>query len=272
MSIICENMDEQEYRKADGLNVSKYRMFWEEDGEKICHEMNQDVAVTEAMEFGTLVHCAILEPKKLSSIYVVWEGNKVKEKKRWAEFKEENKDKIITTQERLEGLVSIGKRIKQNKEAVRLLNGCASEVSMFFEMDNGAKCKARLDVVQSDQHIIADIKTTAKIDARSFASAVDHTGLMIQAGHYAEAYRQCYGIDHNPEFWFICIENTAPYRIACRPLTDEYLEYGRQKNIETVAKIKIGEVTGSWSTLADEEGIQEIGLPEWRKSEEEWTV
>jgi len=267
--MICENMDEKEYRKADGLNVSKYRMFWEKSGEKICHEMNQEVTVTEPMEFGTLAHCAILEHEKLDSIYCVWEGNKVKERKRWAEFKEENADKIITTVDRLEALVSIGKRIKKNKEAMMLLNGCQTEVSMFFDMDNGAKCKARLDIVKPTQHIIADVKTTAKIDARDFARAADSTGLMIQAGHYAEAYRKCYGIDHNPEFWFICIENKPPYQIACRPMTDEYLEYGRQKNIETVSKIKIGEVTGAWSTLADEEGIQELGLPEWRKPKPE---
>ena len=266
--MIVPNMLEKEYRLAEGLNVSKYRMYWEEDGEKISYEMAQEITPSEVMAFGTLAHCAILEPDKLDSLYVVWEGDKVKEKKRWAEYKEEHADKIITTQARLEALLSIGKRIKNNREAMTLLNGCETEVSMFFDMDNGAKCKARLDVVQSREHKIADIKTTGKIGKRAFWSAVERNGLFIQAGHYTEAYRKCYDLDFNPEFWFICIENVAPYRIVCRPMSEEYLEYGRQKNMEIVSKIKIGEVTGSWSTLADEEGIQEIRMPDYRKDKE----
>jgi len=264
--MIAPNMEQSEYRASEGINVSGYRYTWEQDGEAIKANIEADVDVTEVMDFGTLVHAAILEPDTLDDLYCVWEGgDKRKNAGAWKAFKRDNSDKIVTTPERLEGLALIGERTKRNSEAMMLLNGSDSEVSLFWDVDCGAKCKGRLDVVQPKSHIIADVKTTGKIAFRGFSRFAMDTGLHIQAGHYAEGYRRCYGIDHNPTFWFICIENKAPYRIACRPLSDELLEFGRQRNKELVSKIHIGNVTGAWSTLADEEGIQEMQLPEYYK-------
>ncbi len=52
----------------------------------------------------------------------------------------------------------------------------------------------------------------------------------------------------------------------------DIIEYGRQKNKETLARIQIGRVTGSWSTLADKEAMREFGLPSWRKDKETWEI
>ena len=265
MTEIIENMPADEYHASEAIGGSKYSRVWDKDGEAIKAYMDRVIVPSEVMEFGTLVHAAILEEHTLDSLYVIWEGDKRKEKKRWAEFKEENANKIITTQERLEGLVSIGKRIKKNKEAMTLLNQCETEQSIFWHADCGAKCKARLDVVNVGGNVFADIKTTGKVEFRDFCRSVDRDGMFVQVGHYAEAYRRAYEVESNPCFWFICIENVHPYRIACRPMSSEYLEYGRQMAIETVTKIHIGNYAGCWSTLADEEGIQEIAMPEWAK-------
>jgi len=268
--MIAECMPQDEYRSADGINVSAYRYFWQEDGQKIKHEIDTPFKGNAATDYGTLVHTAILEPDLLEGTYAVWDASRRTNK--YKEFAAENSDKLIVTTEQLASLPIISQNLKDDAESMRLLRGCDSEVSMFWELDSGAKCKGRLDVAQKSSHIIADIKTMRVIRKGKFWRDAFDNGLHIQAGHYAEGYRRCFGIDHNPSWWFICIESVAPYRVVSRPISPEALEYGRIKNNEIVNKIHIGNVTGAWSTLAQEEGIQEGQLPEWYKQEEEWTI
>jgi len=267
-NMICENMPTEEYRAAEGQNVSQYKRWWEEDGEKLCHEMEKHVTVSEAMEFGTLTHRAVLEPENFDGSYALFSG-KTKKGKAWNEFKEANAPLTITSADRLESLVIMGQKLKKDTDSMNLLSGCSSEVSLFWQDECGIKCKARLDIVKPQAHQIADIKTMADISARSFINMVDKQGGMIQAGHYVEGYRKCYGLDHNPSFSFICMETVAPYRVVCRHLTEDVIEYGRRKNKETLARIHIGRVSGAWDTLADREAMREFGLPSWRQAEEQ---
>lgn len=270
--MIVENMPSSEYREAEGINVSAYKRHWEEDGEKIAYELEREVKPNEAMEFGTLTHRAILEPDKFEGSYAIFTG-KTKKGKAWDEFREANAPLTITSEDRLESLVEIGKKVKADNDSMFLLDGCHPEVSLFWDDECGIKCKARLDIVRPESHQLADIKTMADISIRSFNQMVDKYGGMIQVGHYVDGYRKCYGIDHNPAFTFICIETIPPYRVVCRQLSNDLVEYGRKKNKETLARIQIGKVTGSWDTLADREAMREFGLPKWRQTEnDEWEV
>ncbi len=262
--MICENMPMKEYRAADGLNVSSYRYVWDQDGEKIKDNMETEVKVNEAMDFGTIIHTAILEPDKLAGSYAVFTG-KTRRGKAWDAFKAENEGIPIVSQQTEDAIPIICDNVAKNHEAMGILNQSAKEVSMFWEESCGCQCKARLDVVDFDGRLIADVKTTSKIGFRQFSRQVFDTGLMIQVGHYAQAFRKCTGADHNPTFWFLCCESVAPYRVVCRPLSEEAVEYGRVNNLATIAKIFIGQTGNGWTKLADEEGVREIDLPEYMK-------
>jgi len=265
---MIEHLTFDEYRARDGINASMYKGSYESSMEELKVAMEKDHGTSDALEYGNLVHTAILEPDLLPGSFAVWSGGD-KRTKAWKEFKDEHEGETIITQQQAESLPIIARNIAKDHEATRLMRGSDYEVCVSWTASCGAKCKARIDILSDDRRCVADIKTMANTNKWAFWNQVDKLGYWLQVGHYVEGVRQEFGLEHNPEFWFVCIGSVEPYSVICRPMSAEYIEFSRQESIKMVNRIHVGRTTGCWTTLAQEECIEEIPLPKkWREEKD----
>lgn len=211
---------------------------------------------TRAMEIGTAVHTAILEPERFASEYVLL--SRVSDR-RASEYREAVKvhgservlvsheaDKVAAMQEAI--LAQIGDHLSDGYR----------ELSAFCADPNtGVIVRARYDVVQ-DRRII-DLKKTQDAREREFARSVANYRYYVQDALYSDVY---YWITGNRlGFEFAAVEEQPPHT-ACRyTLDDEWREYGRicyRRNLDTFARC---EASGDWPHYQPETGV--LSAPGW---------
>jgi AMMECR1 domain-containing protein len=104
-----------------------------------------------------------------------------------------------------------------------------NEVSFYWEADN-IPCKARLDrvVVQKDEVLVLDLKTTDSIDFTTFnKKVVGGLNYLFQAAWYAEAASLAY--DKPARFIFIGIERQEPWSAGIFEVSSEMLQEGKEQ-------------------------------------------
>lgn len=225
----------------------------------------QDPKETSSMDWGTMVHMALLEPEKFGSEYQILEeisipSGLVKEIKgqcRWKILYEDS-DRVIfeepdtpgtqaTMLERLQVLYPQQKIILpgqwsriiglirglQNNDAVaaNLTGETATEQEFYGELD-GVKVRCKADVINKSLGLILDYKTTEKaIAPASFAWQVKQYALDIQAYLYQEIVRQN-GLNY--QFKFLVQNQSSNEAIVLVP-DSELLTEGERR-----AKLAIG--------------------------------
>jgi len=264
--MINTDLSFDEYRAIDAINASQFKGEYNSSVEQILEHIKKERKANRAMDFGTVIHSVVLEPDEPMDDVVVWGGGD-KRKKAWKDFKAENEGSVIIDQEQMDALPRIVENVHADVDARRLLAGSVREASIEWDADCGAKCKARLDIINDNGMMVSDVKTMEQINQYKFWSQVDRMGYWLQAGHYIDASIHAYDLNCNPEFWFLCIESVPPYSVVCRPMSGEYLEFARREAQNMVTKMHIAHVTGSVETLAEKDGIVEIPMPKKYKQD-----
>lgn len=214
---------------------------------------------TPAMEFGTHVHEAILEPQKFKDSVAVMPNfagaGSVAKRDDW---KASNRDKRIISQEDLDKVRQIDAAVKRHKIASRLLDQGKPEESYFAILD-GQVCKARPDYLR-DGHIIVDIKTTGDASIREFSKAIANFDYHLSAAFYLDVVSATLGETYD-EFLIIAVEKTPPYAVAVYLLDQGTIDAGGflyKKALSTLLECK---QTNNYPSYP--ESIQPIALPSW---------
>lgn len=211
-----------------------------------------------AMEIGTAIHTALLEPHRFASTYVLLRNVK---DRRASEYKEAVKvhgservlvsheaDKVVATQETV--LSQIGD----------LLTAGHCEISAFVaDPETGVIVRCRYDLLYFDDSRAIDIKKTQDARAREFARSVANYRYYVQDALYSDVYYWITG--ERLGFEFAAVEEQPPHT-ACRyTLDDEWREYGRicyRRNLDTFARC---EDSGDWPHYQPETGV--LSAPGW---------
>jgi len=150
-------------------------------------------AMQDAFDVGTVVHTAILEPKKLKGSYAKWEGGN-RTGKVWDDFLSNNVGKLIlnkTMLSKANNAISAFKKSELSKELYRQDNGSKPEVSFFTEF-MGLRIKVRADLL-TRQGVIRDIKTsTGNVrDEKKIKNKVKDAGYDLSAALYVDVVNHC---------------------------------------------------------------------------------
>ena len=84
---------------------------------------------TPAMQFGTMVHRAILEPEKYSRTVAVYEGRRAGNA--WKDFQEQNADKDIVTAKEAMDIRLLAHRVQEHPYANEMVKQC-QKFEVFF--------------------------------------------------------------------------------------------------------------------------------------------
>lgn len=224
------------YRAAEGLSGTSASKLWtnptlwhfEQDplNAKFCVRKS-----TPAMEYGTAVHLAILEPLEFSrrvvllrhaDSYATKDG--LAAKKELSDLIESRKlaDPIVLKPIDLASVERMAESFRrswvdynaENFDALESFNDAQKELPLFSHYsdirDVNVKLKGQLDIL-STTGIVCDIKTTSAFDF--FSRDIERNGYDVQLSHYQLlAKDNKYNVKSN--ILFFAVESVPPFRCA----------------------------------------------------------
>lgn len=242
--------------------------------------MREPVEPTPALELGTAVHCAVLEPDRFREAYVTIPEDaprkptsvQLKAKNPsddtvaaiawWSEFEEKHKDAKILSRDDFAKCQRIAESIHGHDAASILFADGKAEVSIFWEdEETGVLCKIRPDWLMSSA--IFDLKTTEDASPSGFTRSIFNYGYFRQAAFYLDGARAA-GLDVDA-FMFGAVEKSAPFASAFYYAEATMIEVGRmeyRRHLRTYAECL---ETGRWPGYPAR--ITPIGLPAWYRPE-----
>lgn len=219
---------------------------------------------SDAMEFGSALHSALLQPDTMSKYAIRPEGLDMRTKtgKEWAEA---NSDRPVLTKPRAVIIERCVANCWAHPVAKRLLKDADFERSLFASDSHGTLRKGRLDALPRAGNIIPDVKTCASAAPDDFEKSVADYRYMVQAAYYLDLAELC-GIERS-HFLFICVEKTPPYAVAVHELDPMVIEYGRKLYQRDLTVYRQCVETGVWPGYP--QTVQVIGVPKWLQREVE---
>lgn len=236
--------------------------------------------VTDAMNFGTLLHGAIFEgkfdtfytkPSTYGPEHKPWNGNATACK----EWLEDHRDRPVISIERSAYLRTATDYVRSHPLTRGLLTGGVAELSCFSIDDvSGLLLKGRMDYVipGDDYYTVVDLKSTADASTAEFAKQIRTRRYHVQAAMYrrillalgAPAVR----------FFFIALDTGEIPKVNVRELNPRAMDLGDDILDADLSVLNACRQSNAWPEWRDDNGtgaVACIDLPEWCYPEEELT-
>lgn len=221
---------------------------------------------TKAMNFGTALHLAVLEPKRFKAEVIAmpkFSGTGMYAKK--DQFLTEHNGKIIITEDELADVHGMLKMILKHKTAPGYLVGGIAEQSYFWDFAS-QECKCRPDYLQKNGTLV-DIKTTTNASEEEFSRTILNYGYHISAQHYLNGVGEVAGRKLT-EFLIIAIEKEEPYAVRVFKIDEGSLDKGQ--TLITMAMNKLAKAKKENYFPYYPEGVTSIGIPAYGFQQYTW--
>jgi PDDEXK-like domain of unknown function (DUF3799) len=256
----CTN---DEYHEQEALNKSGLVQLAKSPAHfyEWYHAPNEEP--TNAMQIGTALHTAILEPDKYDQSIIIApivDKRTKKGKAEWATFEKKAKGKIILTQEEVNNIEGMRDSVYKNRTAYDYLMEGIPEQSVFFkDPKHKFLCKIRIDYYTSMKEVV-DLKSCVDAGYEAFSRAIANFKYHWQAWFYLKGITAVTGMEHT-KFIFIAVEKDPPYGVAVYEATEDMLKTANRQ-IEPLLDIYAHCLkTDVWPGYKDE--LQQIELPRW---------
>jgi len=232
----------EDYHASSALSRSKLLElrksplhFWH----KFIKNNNSFQQPTDSMEFGSALHCYLLEPYHFNYRYFLCD----KIDKRTTAGKEylqsilqEANGRKLLEKTNFDKIKSISDCLEKNSIFTKFFHGGKVEKSIYWaDKSTQLNCKVRPDILHNN--MVVDLKTTADASFRSFQSSTFKYGYHIQAAMIKEAIKNVLNIDIN-DFIFIAIEKEEPFAHCVYILDDKALQQGLMEFRELLSRYK----------------------------------
>lgn len=251
-------MNFEAYQSIQAINRSTLEVLHNGSPAHALEYMTNRPSVTPALEVGSAIHFACLEPDEFKKQVVVV-------KSRSAGAKEANKGKTLILEGDLETIEGIKASLHKNKvifegeemTAAQLIATSQIERSLVWrDGPSGALCKARPDLIKGDA--IIDFKTCS--DIPDFSRSAFNFGYHRQASYYLMGYSNaCQKMAM--DFYFLCAEKTAPYGVRMFQASTDFLKRGDEDIRKALTTFTECQKTNSWPGYPLSTEI--LDLPGW---------
>lgn len=170
-AIVIYELPQAAYRKIDAISNSDMGYIKESPAQLIwARNAPVDVDKLKTLDFGSAVHCQLLEPEKFGDEYAMApEVNRATKagKEEFAAFELSVGDKCVLSADEYKKLDFMTRSALAHPTYGQLLSGGYSEVSIIWrDADTGLLCKCRPDklIKFGNQWFCLDVKTTDSIE------------------------------------------------------------------------------------------------------------
>lgn len=263
---VAYKQPDPEYRRAPGESQSHLKKILKSPAHYKA-ELNRKFPSSPAMTIGTATHCLVLEgADRFNSDFIKKPDGISYTTKEGKEWRTANSKKTILANDGKErmwdcvhGMSAALKTLDWFDESTpdyRKYN----EVSIYWE-ELGIPCKARLDrvIVEEDQVIVLDLKTTDSVSTEKFQGKMVDLGYDFQAGWYSHAAELVY--EKPARFIFVAVERGAPHTMDFFEMPPSVLKEARYKNQVALERLKNCRETDQWPTVAPT--LKMLEYPRW---------
>lgn len=227
---------------------------------------------TEAQEWGTAVHTAILEPHTLDERYRIdpespmggypsgWRNTNDYKARKAAVLAEPGVEGLLTAAER-SNLYRIAENVARNDVGALMhsVDGLRESTLVVKDTEHGVTRKCRPDWYIPSARMIVDAKTAKDWRPGPFARAAHGYGYHMGAAYYLDTFALAgIEIDH---YVYLVVASDAPYEVAAYTFDRDSIEQGRATYRRLLAQYAHCKRTGEWPGGTSK--IEEIRIPEY---------
>lgn len=215
---------------------------------------------SKAMELGTLIHAATLEPETVEQIIAIspYADFRTKEAREWKAAQAES-GKIITSQDEIDKAITIAETVTDDYLA-HFSAKYKTEVAVFGKIGD-TDIKGLIDIVPDGLDCLVDLKTISSFDSlESIQRTIVNRGYHWQAALYLDLWNAAAN-EKRTRFVFCFAEVDAPHETAWVEISENLLELGRAGYMNAVAKWQTCVATDHWPKQI--EGIAIIETPKY---------
>lgn len=259
---IIENMPAEEYFAAGAASNS----FLKDVRRSPDHAKNKEPEDydTRAKEIGSAIHCALLEPDRFSSYYLIAEADV----RTAAEYRGLAKDvggsRVLTRPEhkRIIGMQNSAYRSSRFKSL--MARPGRNELSVFsVDPVTGSPVKCRFDR-KGDGAWALDIKKCQDARGAEFCKGITNYFYYMQVAFYQQVWKWETGEDL-PDFPLVAIEEKAPHGVILHDLDEVALILGRKHFREALDTYARCRESGIWAGY--EEESETTSVTSWAANE-----
>jgi len=215
---------------------------------------------TRAMEIGTAIHTALLEPERYAAEYITVDCDD----RRASVYKEAIKihpsERVLTRAES-DKIAGMSASVQGNPHAQALLKHdlATTEVSIITtDPETGVPVRCRFDLLVGNRSL--DLKKTQDARPDAFAKSVANYRYMVQAAFYSDVYRWETGMELEA-FGFLAVEEEMPHASKIYVLDDDAIQYGRKLYRRELNLYAECLKSGVWPSV--DQTPQVLSLPSW---------
>lgn len=210
-TIQIEKMSDDEYFALKAISASQIKQydkgaywFWKSSPFNPDKEPEK---VSDALAFGKLCHCMLLEPNEVEKRFMVVDFGKTRTTKKYTEAVETYPDFEIVTQDEMNRATKMIGEIGRHPLASRIIAGATAEMPYTWtDKETGLPCKCKIDAIKRTKNgiVVIDYKTSS--DIQSVLNWPQKLQYPLQAEFYSQAVKEKYG-EEPCEFIFIIQSN-----------------------------------------------------------------
>lgn len=265
---IVHGLSNEEYQKHPAISKSKLDAVARSPFHYHAEYMQPEPPKREEkpqFKFGTLAHCAVLEPAEVQNRYALapdWFDARTVRGKEWLQTV--GHGQIIISTDQMLAASRVDASLKSLPDIADLLKRGRPEVSVFITDDaTGLDLKCRPDWVHDcddDGVILMDVKTSMDASPREFARSVAKFRYHVQAAYYSDLYQKASGKTVHA-FVFAVAESAFPHAAACYTLDAVAMAKGRELYRHNLNTLKLCYQENNWPAYGA--AMQELMLPTW---------
>lgn len=142
------------------------------------------------------------------------------------------------------------------------------EIPMFWSCpETNEPLRAKADFIDTEHHLIVDLKTCQSASPKAFASAAARYGYVRQAAWYCQGYEVLYG--RRPHFVFVAVSTSEPYEVGMYSFSQADIEAAEYQNKATLCELVACRELDDWQATHETE-VVELSLPRWAAYEDEY--
>ena len=230
---IYPNLSNDDYHAAPGISNSGLSIIAERTPAHYLASLSQPRNPTPAMQAGTRLHSACLEPELFTQCYAVAPKFDMRTnvgKADSAQWYADNPNRTAISADEYSQSMFIADILHANAFVRELLRSGHNERSVFAkDPQTGVlvKCRPDSDTTITGRRVLSDLKTTERASTEDFMWSAYRYGYHRQAPFYLDVC-EWEGSEPKPEdFFFIAVEKEAPYGFIVYEAAPRFLSRGR---------------------------------------------
>lgn len=267
-------MQPKDYQNHSGISQSQLKLLDESPRKYEALYITRTLSrpVSDAMEFGTLVHGLTLQPSVVASEIAVippeaLTSNGQRRGKAWDAFCEATEGKLRVFQEDYDRALTIAQKVWSHPFYEFIFEKIERvEVPIYWtDPIEPVSCKGIPDIVAEEW--VIDLKTTRSLTGflqggeHLVSKQIAEMGYHLQAAFYLRGASIHYG-DPKTRFAFLVVETEEPCRVYAIELKPEAITAGEVKMQRLLAECVRRMQTGDWSEEG-EKSLLQVGVPAW---------